>query len=37
VRLERLPDVEWAIERREPWPVGWLERRPRYAVVADAR
>ncbi len=37
VRLQRLPDVEWAIERREPWPMGWLERRPRYAVVADAR
>jgi SAM-dependent methyltransferase len=37
VRLQRLPDVEWATERRERWPMGWLERRPRYAVVADAR
>jgi SAM-dependent methyltransferase len=36
VRLERLPDVEWTQRVREPWPLGWLESRPRYAVVADA-
>ncbi len=36
VRLARLRDVEWAIERRERWPGGWLTRRPRYAIVADA-
>jgi SAM-dependent methyltransferase len=35
VRLYRLRDVDWAVERREPWPLGWLERRPRYAVVAE--
>ena len=23
VRLYRLRDVEWAIERRSPWPLGW--------------
>jgi hypothetical protein len=36
VRIHRLMDVEWAVERREPWPLGWLSRRPRYAIVADA-
>ena len=36
VRLHRLRDVEWAIEAREPWPLGQLTHRPRYAVVADA-
>lgn len=36
VRIKRLRDVEWAAELHEPWPVGWLERRPRYALVADA-
>lgn len=36
VRLHRLRDVEWAIERRERWPLGPLTHRPRYAVVADA-
>lgn len=36
VRLARLRDVEWAIERREGWPSGWLTHRPRYAIVADA-
>ena len=36
VRLVRLRDVEWAAERREPWPLGWLAHRPRYAVIADA-
>jgi SAM-dependent methyltransferase len=35
-RLARLRDVEWAIARRERWPLGWLRRRPRYAIVADA-
>ena len=36
VRLVRLRDVEWAAELRAPWPMGWLRRRPRYAIVADA-
>lgn len=36
VRIRRLRDVEWAAELHEPWPLGWLERRPRYALVADA-
>jgi SAM-dependent methyltransferase len=36
VRLYRLRDVEWVVERRDGWPLGLLERRPRYAVVADA-
>jgi ubiquinone/menaquinone biosynthesis C-methylase UbiE len=36
VRLMRLRDVEWVVERRAPWPLGWLEHRPRYALVADA-
>jgi len=36
VQLERLLDVEWAAERREPWPLGPLTRRPRYAIVAEA-
>jgi len=36
IRLQRLRDVEWAIERRQPWPLGRLGHRPRYALVADA-
>jgi ubiquinone/menaquinone biosynthesis C-methylase UbiE len=36
IRLVRLRDVEWAAEQRAPWPMGWLRRRPRYAIVADA-
>ena len=36
VRLYRLRDVEWAIARRQPWPLGWLTHRPRYAIVASA-
>ena len=36
IRISRLRDVEWAVERREPWPLGWLRHRPRYAIVADA-
>jgi hypothetical protein len=36
VQLERLLDVEWAAEQREPWPLGPLTRRPRYAIVAEA-
>jgi ubiquinone/menaquinone biosynthesis C-methylase UbiE len=35
-RIKRLRDVEWAAMLHEPWPLGWLERRPRYALVADA-
>lgn len=36
VRLRRLRDVEWAARVHEGWPLGWLEQRPRYALVADA-
>ena len=36
IRLARLRDVEWAIERRQPWPLGTLTRRARYAIIADA-
>jgi SAM-dependent methyltransferase len=36
VRIKRLRDVEWAAMHHEPWPLGWLEHRPRYALVADA-
>lgn len=36
VRIARLRDVEWAIEARQPWPLGSLTHRPRYAIVADA-
>ena len=36
VRIKRLRDVEWAAMQHEPWPLGWLEHRPRYALVADA-
>jgi SAM-dependent methyltransferase len=36
IRIVRLRDIEWAVERHDAWPVGWLTHRPRYAVVADA-
>jgi SAM-dependent methyltransferase len=36
VRIKRLRDVEWAARLHEPWPLGWLEQLPRYALVADA-
>jgi SAM-dependent methyltransferase len=36
VRIKRLRDVEWSAELHERWPLGWLERKPRYALVADA-
>jgi SAM-dependent methyltransferase len=36
VRIKRLRDVEWAARLHEPWPLGWLEQRPRYVLVADA-
>jgi SAM-dependent methyltransferase len=36
VRIARLRDVEWAIERRDPWPLGWLTHRPRYAIAAES-
>ncbi len=34
VQFKRLRDVEWAARLHEGWPLGWLERRPRYALVA---
>lgn len=36
VRIARMRDVEWAVERRDPWPLGMLRRRARYALIADA-
>lgn len=36
VRIQRLRDVEWAVRGHEPWPIGWLARQPRYALIADA-
>ena len=36
VRIKRLRDVEWAARLHEGWPLGWLEERPRYVLVADA-
>jgi hypothetical protein len=33
-RIKRLHDVEWAGKLHEPWPLGWLEQRPRYTLVA---
>jgi SAM-dependent methyltransferase len=35
IRIQRLRDVEWASRLHEPWPLGWLEHLPRYALVAD--
>ena len=35
LRIQRLRDVEWASRVRGPWPLGWLESLPRYALVAD--
>ena len=34
VRIKRLRDVEWSAKLHEPWPLGWLEQRPRYTLVA---
>jgi SAM-dependent methyltransferase len=36
VRIKRLRDIEWAAKLHEPWPLGWLEQRQRYVLVADA-
>jgi ubiquinone/menaquinone biosynthesis C-methylase UbiE len=36
VRIKRLRDVEWAAMLHEPWPLGWLEHLPVYALIADA-
>lgn len=36
VRIARLRDVEWAVEARQPWPLGWLTHRSRYAIAAEA-
>jgi SAM-dependent methyltransferase len=35
VRIQRLRDVEWARRIAAPWPLGWLEATPHFAVVAD--
>ena len=36
IRIQRLRDVEWARRMALPFPLGWLETRPQFAVVADA-
>lgn len=36
IGIERLRDVEWARRVAAPWPLGWLETVPQFAVVADA-
>jgi len=36
LRIQRLRDVEWAAMQHDPWPLGWLEARARYALIADA-
>jgi SAM-dependent methyltransferase len=36
IRIERLRDIEWAVQMREAWPLGRLEHTARYAVIADA-
>lgn len=36
ISLERLRDVEWARRIAAPWPLGWLETMPHYAIIADA-
>jgi SAM-dependent methyltransferase len=36
VRIQRLRDVEWARRIAAPWPLGWLETTPHFAVIADA-
>jgi ubiquinone/menaquinone biosynthesis C-methylase UbiE len=35
-RITRLHDVEWARRLQMPWPVGWLEQVPRFAIMANA-
>jgi hypothetical protein len=35
VRIERLRDVEWARRGLVPFPLGWLEHHPQFAVIAD--
>ncbi|HSJ51027.1 MAG TPA: methyltransferase domain-containing protein [Actinomycetota bacterium] len=36
IRVKRLRDVEWAAKLHEGWPLGWLEHRPRFTLVAEA-
>ena len=35
-RVERLADIEWAVQLRERWPLGRLEHTARYVLIADA-
>jgi SAM-dependent methyltransferase len=35
VRIQRLRDVEWARRIATPWPLGWLEAAPQFAVIAE--
>ena len=35
-RVERLRDIEWAVQVRERWPLGRLEHTARYVLIADA-
>ena len=36
VRIARLHAVERAIAQHQPWPLGWLTHRPRFAITAQA-
>lgn len=36
IRLYRLRDIEWTVARRQPWPLGPLSHRPRFAIAATA-
>jgi SAM-dependent methyltransferase len=36
IRIDRLRDIEWAVQVREPWPLGRLEKTARYVLTADA-
>jgi len=35
-RLERLHDVEWARRLASPWPLGWVETVPHFALIAES-
>lgn len=35
-RVERLRDVEWARRLAAPWPLGWIETVPHFALIAEA-
>lgn len=35
-RVERLRDVDWARRVAAPWPIGWLQSIPQFALLADS-